>query len=186
MDVKERYTQIVELHETRRLSNSQVARELGISEQTVRRYLAKWRSGIPVENVRCIGRPRKVDKEERQFITQHLAQNSMASSRSLAWELAAKGVEVTRRCVSQNLADLGYRYSAPRVVPLLTDRHKALRVEWCHKFLEFDWERVYFSDETYVELQGKPNCVWHKKGRIYFIMRVGNCRGVYANASQPV
>ena len=165
MDVKERYARIVELHETRQLNNSQIARELGISEITVRRYLAKWRSGIPIESVRCVGGQRKVNNEARQFITQSLARNPTASSKILARELMTKGVDVTRRCVSQNLADLGYRYSVPRIVPLLTDRHKALRVQWCRKFLEFDWEMVYFSDETYVELQGKPNCVWHKKGQ---------------------
>lgn len=162
---RERYSDIVGLHESTDMNNSQIAQRLGISEGTVRNYLHKWKSGLSVEEIKPVGQPPKINALERQFITQTIERNGTATCRTLALELErTKGIEVSRRCVNGHLIDLGYRYSLPRVVPFLTDAHIQRRVEWCHKFKNFDWSSVYFSDETYIELHGAPLCVWHRNG----------------------
>ena len=41
LDPKEKYARVVELHESGRYNNTEIGRELGISEGSVRYYLAK-------------------------------------------------------------------------------------------------------------------------------------------------
>ena len=142
MDPKHLYMTIVELHNGQRLNNSQIARELGVSETTVRNYLKKWDQKVPVESIIGRGRKRKMDQNAARAMTRILTENPNSSSLQIDAELHKRGVNVTRQCVSKNLVDLDYKYAVPRVVPLLTDRHKTQRIEWCAKYIDFDWSKV--------------------------------------------
>lgn len=155
---------IVDFHDNQHMNKSQIAREVGVSEKTVRNYLKKWDQKVPVESIVGRGRKRKIGQNEARTMANILKETPNSSSTQIAVELGKRGVNVTRRCVSKNLVDLDYKYAVPRVVPLLTDRHKIQRVEWCRKYIDFDWSKVYFSDETYVEIHGTRNCRWFKKG----------------------
>ena len=36
------------------------------------------------------------------------------------------------------------------------------RVQWCKDYITFDWTKVVFTDETYIECGGPKSRVWHK------------------------
>jgi transposase len=165
LSTSELYQSIVDAHLSGKKNNSEIARALGVSEGTVRNYLKKWTRGEPVESTRGRGQPRKITSEISSFIGKILQEDSLATARTIASKVqSSKGVTVSSSCVSKHLQKLGYRYSKPKQIPLLTKTHKQHRVEWCRRFANFDWSKVYFSDETYIALHGTSPCQWHKKG----------------------
>lgn len=75
-------------------------------------------------------------------------------------------MEISARTVRRHLSNyMGYQSSVPRAVPFLTSLHKKKRVEWCLQHRDFNWDNVWFSDETYIEVNYKVTPVWHKKGQ---------------------
>jgi len=60
---------------------------------------------------------------------------------------------------------MGYKSSVPKRIPLLTEAQRQKRVDWCIQHLEFDWKNVWFSDESYIEVNQSTTPVWHKKGQ---------------------
>jgi transposase len=52
----------------------------------------------------------------------------------------------------------------PKAVPLLTPKQVIGRVEWATAYTLFDWSRVVFTDETYIECGGPRTKAWHKNG----------------------
>jgi hypothetical protein len=52
----------------------------------------------------------------------------------------------------------------PKGAPLLTPSQVIGRIEWAIAHISFDWNRVVFTDETYIECGGPRTKVWHKNG----------------------
>jgi transposase len=50
-------------------------------------------------------------------------------------------------------------------VPILTPQQEDNRVKWCIEHTSFDWSRVVFTDETYIECGGYRSKMWHKSGK---------------------
>jgi transposase len=47
---------------------------------------------------------------------------------------------------------------------MITPRQEDNRVKWCVEHSSFDWSRVVFTDETYIECGGSRSKMWHKNG----------------------
>jgi hypothetical protein len=76
---------------------------------------------------------------------------------------AGHGVDVTPQTVRNMLKDSGLR-AAPKVKkPLLTKRHRRLRLQFAKRYQHWtvdDWKRVIFSDETKVNRLGSDGRKW--------------------------
>jgi hypothetical protein len=66
----------------------------------------------------------------------------------LAIKLSKDGKLVSHSTVGRRLKELGYKNALPIGTPMLTDGHKAKRVEWAKEHLNDSWEKTLFSDET--------------------------------------
>jgi hypothetical protein len=73
---------------------------------------------------------------------------------------------VTDRTVQNHLRGMNYVSSSPRAVPLLTSRQIHNRVDWCTSHLPFDWRKVVFTDETYIECGGPRAKIWDKNDHL--------------------
>jgi transposase len=151
-------------------SYSVIATALGVSKSTVSRYLAKWRARIPVDGVGVVGRPKKVTENVRKQIRSLISANEHISSKGISAALASGSprrgsLEVAPRTVRRTLLEMNYKNSTPTRVPILTDRHRHQRIDWCRKHFKFDWKKVVFSDETLIELDRCKLRQWHPKGK---------------------
>jgi transposase len=151
---QEIYKKVVELRINESLTYSAIARKLEISKTAVYRHLSKWKRGVPVDEIKPQGRPRKVTPPFRQTLGQLIAKQDVPTSKSISKALSAKsGMEISARTVRRHLSNyMGYQSSVPRAVPFLTSLHKKKRVEWCLQHRDFNWDNVWFSDETYIEV----------------------------------
>jgi len=82
----------------------------------------------------------------------------------LATELSKDGEPISHMTVGRRLKDLGYRNALPIGTPMLTDNHKAKRVEWAIiiNHLHDNWETTLFSDETAFNLFRNTIRQWYK------------------------
>ena len=82
------------------------------------------------------------------------------SCAKIASVAAEKGSpSVYHATIRRNLASIGYMKWVPKNVPMLTKIQKQKRVEWCQKYLDFDWSNVVITDESDSRcLQIMSNC----------------------------
>jgi len=67
-------------------------------------------------------------------------------------KLAEKGLEVSYRIISKHLGSLGYKNNLTTATPMLTSIHKSKRVEWVHAYLNDNWKKTLFTNETAFQL----------------------------------
>lgn len=166
----ELYTQIVALREDKEISHAKIAKELHVSKSTVQKYLKLWREGVLVENVKQVGRPRKITGRVKRQIRALLSKNPSYSSKDIVNRLAKGGdnsnsVNVSSRAIRRSLNEMSYKNDLPKVIPMLTESQKTKRLTWCKKNSKRRWDKVIFSDETSIELDRCKNRKWHPKGK---------------------
>jgi transposase len=158
-----RYQRVVELYTNGDKTQQEIATELGVSLSTVEKYISKYRSNIPVEEVRPVGRPSLLNDTVRGTIASVLQRDSFATSKDITTAIRAQDTPaVSDRTVRRYLGCLDYRNSLPRVIPFITDAQKTRRIEWARAHIEFNWNRVFFSDETTIQLSANITRAWHK------------------------
>lgn len=162
----ELYQQIVNLHAIQGLSCRKIAANLSIGKSTVSDYIQRWKCGIPAEDTKPNCRPPKINSVARSFLGQLVTRQAQPTSKTLSASLSAsKNICVSPRTVRRHLRSMTYDNSVPRPIPLLTDAHIHKRVQWCMEHQDYDWNHVWFSDETYIEVGRATTPVWHREGQ---------------------
>lgn len=147
--------QIVTLHQTG-TSGRDLARRFGVRPNTILDIIKKNNSLGYVDDQPRSGRPRiSSSRSDRQLVIDSL-KHPRLSSRTLAsrWrnntDLTASNATVRRRLLEAGVKS----YVAPKK-PLLTSRHRHIRLEWAkerqHWTVE-QWSKIVFSDETPIHL----------------------------------
>ena len=158
------YKEIVDIYVNEGISVRAIAEKVGVAKSAVARYICSWKKGVAVEDMRPNCRPPKITPADRSFLGQCVASQAKPTSKSITNALAAsKGVMVCTQTVRNHLYDFKYECHIPRKIPLLTTKQERARVEWCVQHKDFDWRNVWFSDETYIEINQSTLPVWHKK-----------------------
>jgi transposase len=159
------YQRIVEIHLEGTKTQEEIASDVGVSISTVERYLSKWRRGVPVEEIKSVGRPSQLTDSVRRDIVAVLQSDEFSTSRDITRALSSRETPtVCDRTVRGYLTTLQYQNSLPRTVPFITDGQKAARVQWAQSHREFDWSSVFFSDETMIQMSANITRAWHKIG----------------------
>jgi transposase len=160
------FKQIVEIYVNEQSSVRTIANQMKISKSTVSRFIRSWKKAVPVEEIRPNCRPQKVTAEIRSYLGQCVAAQERPTSKSIARSLSeSKNVTVSPQTVRTHLKRLNYKSSLPRTIPLLTVKQLDRRLEWCARHHDYDWNTVWFSDETYIEINQSTIPVWHKSGQ---------------------
>ena len=151
-------------------SLQEIASKLKCNRSTVNRTLAKQRACGTVDDRKRSGRPRistprddcalqRICLHNRRFTSSHLKRE---------WEQSS-GVTSSARTVRRRLDDVGLFGRVARKKPLLTDRHRQLRLQWAKERKNWgidQWYKVIRSDESKFNLFGSD-------GRVYIRRRVG-------------
>ena len=155
-----------------------VARVVRCSTATVKRVVASWNDGTLLGHQRRSGRPSALTPELEQQLVHLITDNRNATSRRLAAIInEARVAPLADRTVRAYRRRLGYHGVHARRQPLLTDRHRQVRLAFSQEHAEDDVKQWVFSDEAGVEVGGD--------GQIYWIRR-GEPRPVEHRTSHPV
>ena len=143
---------------------SKVSKMSGIPLRTVYRVFARLRDGKSVERRAGSQRPSKLmPNDERRLYQLARCYPKYSSARigNLAYKYGTASID--RSTVWRHLKAKGFMKLVPRKIPMLTDRHKAARLDWCEKYRGFDWSKVVFTDETYFQFYRTTLPEWCKK-----------------------
>jgi hypothetical protein len=71
-------------------------------------------------------------------------------------------LEVSSRTIQRYLKAAGYLKLVPRKIPLLTEVQKSNRMMWYKKFIDFRFDNVVFTDESYFQFFRVTQKQWGK------------------------
>lgn len=160
------YQDIVERFQEGETDADSLAKQYSVSQKTIKRYLDKWHNSVPVEAVRGPGRPLAFSPMQRTQLARLVAQNPFAASKELSEKMReSMGYDCKPQTVRNTLRRMKYSNSIPRVVPMLTVTSKSKRVQWALSNRVRDWTKIFFSDETMIQLAANTTRAWHQNGQ---------------------
>ena len=141
-------------------TQSEVARGIGVSIRTVRRWWKKHQTGQELTKTPGRGRKPKLLKAAKITISKSLTKSAQSTCK-LAARLTSKGHKVShetvRKHMRQSLKVLPFK---PQLQSQLTAVQQANQVKFCRERKSWgidEWRRVLFSDESPFELFQLPN-----------------------------
>ena len=148
-------------------STRAIAASHGVSKGTITRVKGKFR-------VKCAkkpaGRPKKLSKASERRLVQAVETGvcSDAVSAHKSLPTASRNV-ISRKTIARTLQRHGLRAHIKQKKPMLTARHRKLRLAFARAHQHWtveDWKKVWFSDETKLNLFGSDgkDYYWKKPG----------------------
>ncbi|GFW92824.1 HTH_Tnp_Tc3_2 domain-containing protein [Trichonephila clavipes] len=138
-------------------SISEVAMGLGFSRTTISRVYREYReSGKTLNPRHRCGREKIMQERDQRLLTRIIKRDRRAVLPQIAADFnAGPSTSITLKTIQRNTIDMGFRRRWLTRVPLLTARHKALRLAWARQHRHWtvdDWEHVAWSDESRFQL----------------------------------
>lgn len=146
-------------------SANEIRKRTNLPRSTIYYNISKLKNNGSVAHRKRSGRPTKISSGITKVLIQKVKRNPAISTRSLAVNLLQKEVQVSHQTVWNYLTQLGYKKRRADVTPMLTAEHMTKRVEWAKKYLNHDWSRTLFSDETAFQLFRNTVEYWFKDKR---------------------
>lgn len=72
-------------------------------------------------------------------------------------------LQISKSQVAKRLNKEGIKFRCQGTEPLLTEVHKANRVQWCQQFLNQNFSNIIFTDESYFQLHRNKLKIWSTK-----------------------
>ncbi|GBM51158.1 hypothetical protein AVEN_2507-1 [Araneus ventricosus] len=139
----------------RRLGTSitETVRLVGCSRSAFVSIHDKWiNDGDTSSRRHGVGRPRVRKEKGRWGVSRLLKQNRCQTVAQLTAQYnAGPSTNVSEHTVQRTLLDMGLCSRRPTRVPLLTKRHRQLRLQWAREHRDWttdEWKRVTWSDES--------------------------------------
>ncbi|GFT10046.1 HTH_Tnp_Tc3_2 domain-containing protein [Trichonephila clavipes] len=111
---------------------SKVAIKFVFSHTTISQVYSEYRESDKTSNLqyRC-GWKKNMQERDQRRLTRIIKRDRRATLPQIAaYFNAGPSTSVTVRTTQRNIIDMGFRSQRPTSVPLLTARHKALRLTW--------------------------------------------------------
>ncbi|GBO24076.1 hypothetical protein AVEN_160407-1 [Araneus ventricosus] len=131
----------------------ETARMVGCSRSAVVSIHAKWiNDGDTSSRLQGVGRPRVSKEKGRRRLSRLVKQNRRQTVAQLTAQYnAGPSASASEHTVQRTLLDMGLCSRRPTRVPLLTKRHRQLRLQWAREHRDWTmngWKRVAWSDES--------------------------------------
>lgn len=150
-------------------SISEVEEKFGFSRTTISRVYREYKDSGKTSSLRhrC-GRKMIVNERDQRRLRNIIKRDRKATLPQIAADFnAGPSTSVSVRTIQRNIINMGFRSRRPTRVPLMTVRHKALRLAWAREHQHWtveDWKHVAWSDESRFQLyraDGRVR-VWRK------------------------
>jgi len=113
-----------------------------------------------------VGRPPKNTPTLRKQIAQIVRHEPSLTSEDIARKVSIDETNpVSSRLIRKSLNEMEYRSKKPRNVPMLTKKYIEARLNWAKSHVNMDWSRVFFSDESFVQLCSNMVKLWTKNSK---------------------
>lgn len=152
-DISKQKYLLLSLYENGEHSPVALSSKTGLSLSTVNYQLEKLKKTGSLKHRGGNGRPHSITTSMSRSISQQLRYNKNASAIDITNKLQKTfNRSMSSRTVTNWFHEHGYRNVLPHQTPMLTERHKEKRMEWCLAHRNQNWDRVIFSDESSFQL----------------------------------
>ncbi|MPC76829.1 Transposable element Tc1 transposase [Portunus trituberculatus] len=167
---REEVAQIIALKDAG-LETKDIVNQTGISERTVRRWVARHREeggpDVPFTKPRP-GRPKKTNERSNNIIKRTIEKYPRSTARKIKQDNPDVFGEVSVRTVARRIQDLGYKRYRPIKKPILSKRNRAKRLAFAKKYITYtdeDWMKVFWSDESnFTVVDGRSGSLYRHRG----------------------
>jgi transposase len=163
LSLHKRY-EIVFLHEHPagpRWGYQKIASHIPCSKAAVAYWVKKYKLNKDLSDEEKTGRSRSTNAAQDERILRMAMNNHDITSGEIQQELEKRGITISSRTVRRRLSESGGKFSKEIPKPLLSEKHRAKRLEWAIEHQNFDWNRVIFTDESTFQLFRSNKKVWH-------------------------
>ncbi|KAF9420498.1 hypothetical protein HW555_003248 [Spodoptera exigua] len=129
---------IVSLYEDNK-TIKEISDQLGISRNTTKLWVQRWGDEGNVQHHKSNGRPKKTTLAQDDEIIETYQRNPFKRTQEVA-----NAHQVSTTTIRRRLKSAGLKNRVPARKPLLTDRHKQLRLTFAYAYLNFDFTNVVF------------------------------------------
>jgi transposase len=143
-----------------RLGIEATATHVGCSKPTVIEWVRKYHEDKDLNTREKSGRRRSTTMDQDKKIVKIAKTEHNATSIEIKEQLEKKGISISSRTVRRRLVEFGGKYTSEILKPLLSEKHRAKRLQWAKKYHKFDWNRVIFTDESTFQLYQSHRKVW--------------------------
>lgn len=154
----------IEILRKMKKSEREISKQTGIPKTTVHDTLVRLKDHKTLNSLSRSGRKRKTTAKVDRKIINMVNRSDNPSAVDIAEELRELNLaDVSPRTVRNRLHKSGFHGRAKVKKPLLTKKHKALRLSFGQKYQNWtvnDWRRVLWSDETKICLNGSDGRRW--------------------------
>lgn len=148
--------QIVLLHK-QGVTQCDIAKRMKCSRCAVQTTIKRFKEIGSYENRPKSGRKRRTNARQDRILERISLRDRMKTSKELSSELLQDhGINLAASSVRRRLVERNLHGRKARRKPLLTDRHKKLRLSWAKKYknwTEEDWSKVIWTDESNIEVR---------------------------------
>ena len=146
------------------INATKISCQTGVPLRSCERYVASLKKTGKIAPIHRPGWPTKLSLKKRHHVRKILKHNHFTTTAELKAKLedVHPGFKVHERTVRCELKNLGYVAVLPRRVPLLTQKHKEICLQWARDHLNYDWDQVIFSDETTFQMFRNTCLAWSK------------------------
>lgn len=139
----------------------ELADELGITERTIRRICATYRSTRRVGRKVGSGRRKALNSSMKLKIHRMLTNNPSLTCKELALRL---GNVVSDETIRLYLKGQDFSWKQRSRVPNISEEDKQRRLDFAESNMEIEFDSIFFTDECTFDLNGTTK-VWGKKGK---------------------
>uniref|UniRef100_A0A3B5A2U8 Tc1-like transposase DDE domain-containing protein n=1 Tax=Stegastes partitus TaxID=144197 RepID=A0A3B5A2U8_9TELE len=157
-------------------AQSDVARELGVSQSVISRLASRHRTTGTVCDRPRSGAPRVTDRNDDQYLRTYALRHRYASATELQAHLRdVSGTRVSRQTIRNPLHRFGLNARRPLQVTPLTPRHHRERLQWAQDHVIWtmqQWSTVPFTDECLLHRNDVRQRCWRRRGEQYAMVNM--------------
>jgi hypothetical protein len=138
----------------------------GVGKSAVRKVCVKFLNFDTIADLPRCHKKKITSPQDDRVIVRTALGNRRRSSKDIAADMTAAGVQVSARTIRRRLCASGLKAHIPRQKPFLNPAQRKKRVNWCKEHLnwsEDDWGKVLFSDESKISLFGSDGVCYVRR-----------------------
>lgn len=122
---------------------------VGLSVRTIQRYIKLIEETGDCKRKAGSGKKPALTLSDVRAVCSIATKDPTKSCQRIAVRLAELRSKVVHRStINRILLSYGFEHRSVRKVPLLTERQRQARVQWCKRYKRHDWSQTFFSDES--------------------------------------
>ena len=162
LTIKQKYEIIVLREEGYKIN--EISDKMNINRKTVMKWINNYQKNNDIKRKEGSGRKKITSLKVDELIIDIIKKDNDLSVKEIKNILEEDNdIILSYSTIYRRLIDNNFIYKFPIKKPLLTDEHKKKRLIWAEKNINTNWNKIIFSDESCLKINGLVKKKWIQK-----------------------